>query len=224
MKGLLIKDLQLIFSNKMIIPIIIFITTILLINGDGEALTYVIVYFTIMCGMMVINTISYDDLDHSGAFLMTMPITRKLYVLEKYMFMFAGFIVGWFVSFMLCNICSRVRHLPIVFTDLLFSSLTTVMLMCILLLIMIPVQLKFGNEKSRIFMIVLGVGFMVVFYLSKSIIDMLHMDVQTTVNRFNQFFTEFNIPTLVVILAAIVLSITLVSMQISFNIVRKKQY
>ncbi len=224
MKGLLIKDLQLIFSNKMIIPIIIFITTILLINGDGEALTYVIVYFTIMCGMMVINTISYDELDHSGAFLMTMPITRKLYVLEKYAFMFTGFIAGWFVSFVLCYICSRVRHLPIGFTDLLLSSLTTVMLMCILLLIMIPVQLKFGNEKSRIFMIVLGVGFMVVFYLSKSIIDMLHMDVQTTVNRFNQFFTEINIPTLVVILAAIVLSITLVSMQISFNIVRKKQY
>ncbi len=224
MKGLLIKDLQLVFSNKTTLLIFVFITALLSITGSGETVFYVVAYLTMISGLMVISTISYDEIDHSGAFLMTLPITRKLYTIEKYVLTYIVEIAGWLFSLLLCSIFSYFRQLNVKYTDMIWESITIVMVICIILVVMIPIQLKFGNEKSRIFMIGLGAGGMVVFYLSKSIIDMLHMDVQTTVNRFNQFFTEINMPTIVVVFAAIILSITLVSMQISINIVRKKQY
>ena len=224
MKGLLIKDLQLIFSNKTTLPIFVFITAMLLITGSGETVFFVVAYLTMISGLMVISTISYDEVDHSGAFLMTLPITRKLYTIEKYVLIYIGVIVGWLFSFLLCSIFSSIRQLNVQYTDMLWGSFTTVMVLCILLVVMIPIQLKFGNEKSRIFMIGLGAGVMVVVYAGKSIMNALHIDVQATEYQINRFFTIINLPTFNIILAAIVLSITLVSMQISFNIVRKKQY
>ena len=224
MKGLLIKDLQLIFSKKTTLPIFVFITAMLLITGSGETVFFVVAYLTMISGLMVISTISYDEVDHSGAFLMTLPITRKLYTIEKYVLIYIGVIVGWLFSFLLCSIFSSIRQLNVQYTDMLWGSFTTVMVLCILLVVMIPIQLKFGNEKSRIFMIGLGAGVMVVVYAGKSIMNALHIDVQATEYQINRFFTIINLPTFNIILAAIVLSITLVSMQISFNIVRKKQY
>ena len=224
MKGLLIKDLQLVFSNKTILPIFVFITAMLLITGSGETVFFVVAYLTMISGLMVISTISYDEIDHSGSFLMTLPITRKLYTIEKYVLTYIVEIAGWLFSLLLCSIFSYFSQMNVQYTDMLWGSITTVMVICIILVVMIPIQLKFGNEKSRIFMLGLGAGVMVVVYAGKWIMNALHIDVQATEYQINRFFTIINLPTFNIILAAIVLSITLVSMQISFNIVRKKQY
>ena len=40
---------------------------------------------TIVTAIFAITTISYDEFDNGLAFLMTLPVTRKQYVAEKYL-------------------------------------------------------------------------------------------------------------------------------------------
>lgn len=39
-----------------------------------------------ICSMFSLSTISYDEFDNGNAFLFSLPITRKGYVIEKYIF------------------------------------------------------------------------------------------------------------------------------------------
>lgn len=68
-----------------VFTIIILIALIFLCSGQPAQ---IIVGYCTMFGMLfTVNTISYDEFDHGYLFLFTLPVTRKDYVLEKYVFM-----------------------------------------------------------------------------------------------------------------------------------------
>ena len=83
MKGLLIKDFKLIFGNVKMIVMLIFISIFLMFSQEEGAFTFVVSYMTIITSMFVLSTISYDDFDHGMSYLMTLPLTRKIYAAEK---------------------------------------------------------------------------------------------------------------------------------------------
>lgn len=89
MTGLLIKDLKLLKVQRnfflMFVAIAVWMQTFM----DG--VSFIIGYMTFCGSMAVLNTISYDEYDNGNAFLFSLPISRKGYVLEKYAF---GFIIG----------------------------------------------------------------------------------------------------------------------------------
>ena len=85
MKGLLTKDFRILAGQKRYFTIIILIALIFLCSGQPAQ---IIVGYCTMFGMLfTVNTISYDEFDHGYLFLFTLPVTRKDYVLEKYVFM-----------------------------------------------------------------------------------------------------------------------------------------
>lgn len=129
--------------------ILLMVAALLLVTQGRENATFLIGYMTMVCGMLVLSTISMDEFDKSCTFLMTLPVDRNTYATEKYVFAFGGSLVGWAVA-----------TIPCVFLQL--SAGKEVLLQAVLIfavislfqLVMLPIQLKFGGENGR--MVLLG--------------------------------------------------------------------
>ena len=83
MRGLLQKDLCLLVQRSRILLVMIGVGILMGFSADGS---FVIGYLTMLCAILAISTISYDEFDNGNAFLFTLPISRKSYVVEKYVF------------------------------------------------------------------------------------------------------------------------------------------
>ena len=84
MKGLFVKDIELMKQQKQFFILVIVMGVILNLAGSGSV-SFAIGYFTFVTAIFAITTISYDEFDNGLAFLMTLPVTRKQYVAEKYL-------------------------------------------------------------------------------------------------------------------------------------------
>lgn len=85
MRGLLIKDLRLMLGQKRFFILFVFIAVMLNFNSDSGS-AFVIGYMTFVCSVFVLSTISYDEDQNGYSFLMTLPVLRKTYAREKYVF------------------------------------------------------------------------------------------------------------------------------------------
>ncbi len=168
MKGLLIKDLKLL-KNQTNFFITICVIGILLMVMQGNAIIP-ISYGTLMFSMFTLSTISYDEFDNCSAFLFTLPVTRKQYVLEKYVFGILVAVVPWAVSIVVSVVYQTIKNPG---EDLLELLMTALVMLCFALAFLgltLPVQLKFGADKGRMAMFgVMGaivvVGFVIGFVL-----------------------------------------------------------
>ena len=84
MKGLFVKDIELMKQQKQFFILVVVMEVILNLAGSGSV-SFATGYFTIVTAIFAITTISYDEFDNGLAFLMTLPVTRKQYVVEKYL-------------------------------------------------------------------------------------------------------------------------------------------
>lgn len=153
MKGLLIKDLKLTLLNIRIFIIIIGIAVFMLSqsgSSTAETASFVISYITIIFGMFVLSSISYDDFEHGLSFLLTLPVTRKLYVLEKYVFGLLSSLTGWLLSLLLCLSLYLFKNSGSILSEVLAVSLISYLLLVLMLAVTIPVQLKFGGSNGKI--------------------------------------------------------------------------
>ena len=228
MKGLMIKDAQLMLINKKSVPIFIIIAAMILFTGNSDMIYFVISYFTMLCGMMALGTISYDELEHSGAFLMTMPISRKTYAIEKYIFTFLGVMAGWAVSFLCVVLFLFARKEPINLIELLISSLSIVLALYLMFCIMLPIQLKYGNQRSRIVLLVFAAIVMLAVTGANFFVKTIKIDMTGVMQDINQFLNGIGKSTAIAILVvggiAVFLICIAISMRISMGIMKKKEY
>ena len=109
-------------------------------------------YFPILWMRLAAGTISYDELDHGLSFLLTLPVTRKIYVLEKYVLCMAAEVLGgvfavvWAAALNLYTGNSFSEYF-------ILQAVVCLIAACWMMVLQIPVQLKFGAEKSRIILI-----------------------------------------------------------------------
>ena len=87
--GALIMAIILSPSLSIIFAVVIFMLV------AGQDTSFVIMYANIIFMMFGLSTISYDAFDNGEAFLFTLPITKKLYVKEKYVFSLASLLFGF---------------------------------------------------------------------------------------------------------------------------------
>ena len=103
MKGLLIKDFKLLKGQKNFFMTITAISIIMIIVSPGTS--FPIGFLGFVGALFSLSSISYDEFDNGNAFLFSLPITRKDYVLEKYifglisgiMFLLLGTVISLFV-------------------------------------------------------------------------------------------------------------------------------
>lgn len=153
MRGLFEKDLRLLSTKKQNILIFCIIILIMAFSVDY---TFLIGYGTMLFGIWSIATISYDEFDNGMSFIMTLPITAKDYVKEK--FIFSGLFVtaGWIASNLVGVIAGLVKSNLISIGENTAESISTLFIFLAIVSVMIVVELKFGVEKSRTVMMVLA--------------------------------------------------------------------
>lgn len=152
MKGLLLKDLSILKTQGRSFVIIIAIAMFMLIAGNNT--TFAVIYANILFVTFGITTLSYDTHDNGYTFLFTLPISRRLYVVEKYVFSLLSIATGVILSLALMLGVSFLKADYVLTTSDLTFVMGYALGSIVFLSIMLPVNLKFGPEKGRIAMIV----------------------------------------------------------------------
>lgn len=219
MKGLLIKDFKLMKTQKSFF-VAIFIIAVFATFSTGEFNnTFSVGFLGFVGAMFTLSTISYDEFDNGYPFLFSLPITRKTYTEEKYVFGLICASSAWAIGVILSLGFAMIKgtDIPSVFF---IASAVLLMSMVLMLAVMLPFQLKFGGEKGRIALLsAVGIVFAVGFMLTK-LAALLNIDIES-------IFSNLPIPSVGVIAAlAIIITLILmiVSMKISTSIMKKKEF
>lgn len=210
MKGLLLKDFAIVKQQGRSIFIIVAIAIFMMFAGND--ITFVVAYANMLFVMFGITTLNYDAFDNGFSFLFTLPISRKLYVAEKYLFSLMCVAAGLILSSVLMTVTGNMN------SDALSFIVGYAMAATLLLSILLPVELKFGPEKGRIAMIVIfAIVFAVVFGLKKVSESVDFTSVIVTINGMNKV-------ALAGILIGIDVIVLVVSYFISCRIMEKKEF
>lgn len=150
MRGLLVKDLRFLMSQRRFILILLIIAFFLNLNGEGN---FAMGYLIFIGSFLVMNTIGNDEFDNGYLFLFTLPVERKTYAVEKYVF---GMIAGgaaWLAGLAISLLQSAAgRGMPV--GELLRISPIYISFFILLSAVMIPFPLIFGREKGNIVMLI----------------------------------------------------------------------
>lgn len=217
MKGLLIKDLRLMrnMGNSLVIILLAAVGMSFYISD----LSFVITYMAIIGTTFTSSTISYDEFDNGNAFLFSLPVSRKDYVMEKYLFGLLTSGGGWLVGTALSVTAGVIRNS----LDPKEGIMTTLLLLPVAIcfnMFMIPLRLKFEGEKSRIALIIVMGGFFLVAITGAKIAKKLGIDLSTLGDKLPVMSAGMGI----VVTLAISIALLLLSCQISIKIMEHKEF
>ena len=164
MRGLMQKDVCLLLQRSRVLLVLIGVGILMGFSTDGS---FVIGYMTMLCAILTIGTISYDEFDNGYPFLLTLPITRKTYVIGKYVFCLLGDLIGWALSVVIFAGCTIAKGSGLLAIQIM-ETVAFIPVFVIITAIMLPLQLKFGAEKSRVMIAILGGGAFALGYIGKS--------------------------------------------------------
>lgn len=168
MKGLFVKDIELMKQQKQFFILVIVMGVILNLAGSGR-ISFATGYFTIVTAIFAITTISYDEFDNGLAFLMTLPVTRKQYVVEKYLLGAGLTAAAWGIATITGVICKGVAELQGCLSETIIGSLIDIPLALLMLSVSFPLVIHFGTEKGRyIAMVMWAIIIAVVYTLIKT--------------------------------------------------------
>ncbi len=217
MKGLLIKDFRLVKMQKQFFIAIAAIAVVMAFSMDN--LSFLSGYLTFVMPMFALSTLSYDDFDNGSAFLFTLPVSRREYVLEKYLF---GLILGLaalVLSTLLILCFGLVKEMSLAL-DALTGVPLTFAAMLLVLSVMLPFQIKFGADKSRIAIVAVGGLALLLGFGVGKLLDWLGVDITGLVN-WVQGLPAAALTAAGIGLAALVLA---ASLRISTVILEKKEF
>lgn len=214
MSGLLVKDFKLLWNQKNFFAIILVVGMVMMVTGNNPL--FIVSYCTMVCSFFSISTISYDEYGNGYPFLFTLPVSRKVYAVEKYLFALILNIVVGGVTIIASAIYLSVKEPK---TDLILwviTAVVTVAALYVLLLVMIPLQLKFGAEKGRIAMFAVMICVFVIIWAGERVREHLQLQADWA-NQLPVALWEL----IAVVIFAVAVA---VSLWCSIRIVEKKQF
>lgn len=220
MRGLMQKDIEILKGNLKIFGSMYLIAVLLLVTTGREDATFFVMYVTLISGIVVLNTISYDDMDNGMLFLFTLPVTRREYVKEKYTFGIMLGMGGWLIGLVIATLWSMASKPALDLQVWLLGCTPGIFVIIFILTVMVPIQLKFGSENSRMIMIIVMLGFMGIAAGAIAITKKLGVDMAQVIYGIDALGLPV-LGLLVVLLCAVCL---FASYRISIGILEKKEF
>ena len=202
--------------------IILFMFVVFYFTQGAESAPFIISYTAMIGGMFVLTTMSYDDYDHGTAFLLTLPITRKDHVREKYVFGILGISSLWCISTAGYLILGGEESKEILLAALLILAIVLAFEM-----IIIPIQLKFGGDKGRIALVGIFVAAMLLLAAVKGIVNQLirsSAEMEALIYGIVNVLSSVNSWVIGVVLAAVLIVETYISYKISVKVIEGREY
>ena len=172
-KGLLLKDWGLLKSQgKGIIYVMIGGAALMVgalnnsvIDREESAACFGI-YITVTMAIYVANMLAYDEMDHGFQYLFSLPVTKKDYVREKYIFSFIMTACGWCIGMICAGIMVLINPEEVFDLEMLAMELITFFVFQAIAGIMIAIRIRFEGEKGRI---VLPIAILIIFAICYTI-------------------------------------------------------
>lgn len=213
MAGLIEKDIRLMWCNKQ--ALILFLIIGVLIGLQNE--TFVMGWLPFAVSILLINTVAYDELDKGYEFLMTLPLDAEMYVREKYLFCLTGGTISWILAAALYMISEMIQQMSVDMASQIPVVVVFLPVTALLIALLIPMQLIFGVEKSRV--VVSGVcGAIGAFVIAFAKL------VKTNVLSIFSFLNQMNGWILVGIAVVVTVLLIMLSYAISVRIMKKKEF
>lgn len=218
MKAMLIKDWKLMKGQKQFVFILCIFLAVF--GATSNNLGFLISYMTLMATIFSISTISYDEYNNGMVYLLALPISRRKYVEEKYLFCLLTSLIVSAVSLIVTLGIGIVRSTNATPEDLVLSAAVALGMGALICGFMLAIQLKFGPEKSRIAMAVMGAAIFAIAYVMAWIGKRMGTDMENVLQNFN------NLSEGVVAVGAVVicLAVLLISIFISVHVMEKREF
>lgn len=218
MKGLLIKDFELL-KNNMKNSLILIVLIGVGISAYNTDTTFVITYLAIVGTSFTTSTFSYDEFDNGYAFLLSLPVTRRGYIAEKYIFGVCVSIAGWLTGTIISIIAGMTRHIMTP-TDTILAALMLLPVGLLLLAAQIPFHLKFGGDKGRIIMVgAIGLLFLLL-VMGAEIVKFINIDLDALWKN----LPVLGMGTAIAAFFGIGIALLLLSYRISIGIMERKEF
>ena len=214
MRGLLMKDLELLKVNiKTYLVVFLVGIFYLFVQTDGSI--FFISYMIFVSLSVTVGTISYDGYHHGMNFLMTLPFTRKEYVISKYLTA-AGVTLAAGIISMIPGLLKAQS----VNTRKEFLMSTGAVMICagIFLAILLPMRLKYEIEKSRILMVALVA---VIFLIAAGGKKALELYKENADFQFLNTFAGWQIAIAMIVVMVVCVA---VSVKVSERIMERKEF
>lgn len=216
MKGLLLKDLRYMLTQKSFILLIVIIGfTLSLTQEDNEL--FVIGYLAFMGIVLGMTSITMDDQDHDLSFLFTLPLSRRSYVFEKYFFTFLMGALFCCIALAFALITRPFGDYQAPIDEILATTCGTLAGAFLFTNVLIPLQLKFGAERARIASFIAIGGFLAIIFIAALLINV------ADALPLLQAITSLDAPVLITIGCIILLLCLGVSIKFSLHIMTRKE-
>lgn len=171
--------------------------------------------------MFVLTTISYDELDHSISFLFTLPVSRKTYVLEKYVFSLICGMVGLIFSTVICTVIGMIKNINLIGPDFIPVALTIYLMLLFIVAFMLPIQLKFGGDNGRIAIFLVFGIIVAAVYIGNKVLEHFHIYKADIIKFVHSLFTA-NTALIIPAFIILVLATLGISYGISLRIMERR--
>ena len=222
MKGLLIKDIRLMRSQgAVLLAMLILVALFLGVASSDVEPFFVVAYITIFLSIFVASTISYDEYDNGYLFLMTLPVTRKKYVNEKYIFGILISIFAWCVGMAAGTVLMIAQGAKTGAGEWIGGNLMYICIAWMFMSIMMPLRLRFDSEKARYANIIMFALIAAVAYGVSRISQYVPEDILRNVSA---FFNTLGNNGILALCAGIAVTALLISYICSRHIMAKKEF
>ncbi len=220
MKGLLIKDFQLAKTQgKMLLIVALVIGVFMEIAGMSEG--FVTGYITIIMSVFAATSISYDEYENCFSFLLVLPVSRKEYVNEKYVFSGILIFSAWLVGLTVGSVFRIIRGEPVLSAEWLAGCFSYITVAVVFLSLMLPLRLKFEGEKGRVVLPLTIAAMGILIYGGVRLADLAGIDVTgSSIKILNQMGAAGIMAMLVIIPVAA----AVISWICSRHILEKKEF
>ena len=154
MKGLILKD---IYSMKGMGKSMLFLFIIFCLAFKDQGMAVMVTMFTVATTVLVINSLALDEMHNWYRIALTMPVSRHQLVLSKYLISVIYALVG-----IIAGICSSLLMQAAGWSAAeaslvgVIAIASVAFLMALLFIsLLLPVNLKFGVQKSRLLLLAL---------------------------------------------------------------------
>lgn len=162
MKALLMKDLRTLKNERRLWVSIIGVSV--LFGVLFQNWYFMMGYIMFGLSMIARTMYQYDVADQGIVYLMTLPITRKEYVKEKYLLSLMSICIGGILSMILTKIGMLFTPDQADSNQEIFSAFLGILAVALVLqAIIFPVELKYDVSKSRIIISLLVMGIIILF-------------------------------------------------------------
>ena len=149
MKALFIQDFHYMLTQKSFLVLIALVGIVLALTQNDNYI-FVIGYLGFMGMITGMMSVTMDDQSNGLTFLFSLPIDRRVYVREKYIFIVLMGVSFSIFATALCLLFRMFAEYKAPLDEILATSLGTLFVMLLFVCFMLPLQLKFGAERARL--------------------------------------------------------------------------